>query len=66
MNQNQIKGEAKDIGGKIQEEVGKLVGSSEQQAKGLANQVEGKVQKQVGNVQEAIHDASKQIEKDTK
>ncbi|WP_317200965.1 CsbD family protein [Janthinobacterium sp.] len=64
MNKNQIKGEAKDVGGKIQEEVGKLVGSSEQQAKGLANQLEGKVQKQVGNLQEAVSDANKQAEKD--
>ena len=36
MNQNQIKGEAKDIGGKIQQEVGELIGSSKQQAKGPA------------------------------
>ena len=63
MNTNQIKGEAKDIGGKIQEEAGKLVGSTEQQAKGLANQVEGKIQKQVGNVQEALDDANKQATK---
>ena len=64
MNKNQIKGEAKDVGGKIQEEVGKLVGSSEQQAKGLGKQLEGKVQKQVGNLQEAVSDANKQVEKD--
>lgn len=39
MNKDQIKGKAKDIGGKIQEGVGKAVGSSEQQAKGLNKQV---------------------------
>jgi uncharacterized protein YjbJ (UPF0337 family) len=54
MNQDQIKGKAKDIGGKIQEEAGKVVGSSEQQAKGLSNQAEGKVQEKVGDVKDAV------------
>ena len=54
MNQDQIKGKAKDIGGKIQEKVGKVVGSSEQQAKGLGKQVEGKVQEKAGDLKDAI------------
>jgi len=54
MNEDQIKGKAKDIGGKIQEEVGKAVGSSEQQAKGLANQAEGKVQEKYGDVKDIV------------
>ena len=54
MNQDQIKGKAKDIGGKIQEEVGKVVGSSEQQAKGLGKQVEAKVQEKTGDLKDAI------------
>jgi uncharacterized protein YjbJ (UPF0337 family) len=54
MNDDQIKGKAKDIGGKVQEEVGKVVGSSEQQAKGLANQAEGKVQEKYGDVKDAL------------
>lgn len=59
MNQDQVKGAAKDIGGKIQEEAGKLVGSTEQQAKGLKNQAEGKVQQKVGDLKEAVKDANK-------
>jgi uncharacterized protein YjbJ (UPF0337 family) len=55
MNSDQIKGKAKDIGGKIQEEAGKVVGSSEQQAKGLANQAEGKVQEKYGDVKDAVN-----------
>jgi uncharacterized protein YjbJ (UPF0337 family) len=55
MNDDQIKGKAKDIGGKVQEEVGKVVGSSEQQAKGLANQAEGKVQEKYGDVKDALN-----------
>ena len=53
-NKDQIKGELKDLGGKIQEEVGKLVGSKKQEAKGLKNQAQGKLQKVVGNLKEAV------------
>lgn len=59
MNKNQVKGEAKDIAGKVQEEAGKLVGSKEQQAKGLSKQVEGKVQKGIGDAQQSVKDANK-------
>ena len=55
MNKDQIKGKAKDIGGKIQEEAGKVVGSSEQQVKGLNKQVEGKVQEKVGDVKDNLN-----------
>jgi uncharacterized protein YjbJ (UPF0337 family) len=54
MNKDQIKGKAKDIGGKIQEEFGEAIGSSEQQAKGLSKQVEGKTQEKVGDLKEEI------------
>ncbi|KQW88523.1 general stress protein CsbD [Massilia sp. Root418] len=57
MNKDQVKGKAKDIAGKVQQEVGELVGSSEQQAKGLAKQSEGKLQKGVGDAKETIKDA---------
>jgi uncharacterized protein YjbJ (UPF0337 family) len=55
MNKDQIKGKAKDIGGKVQEEVGKAVGSSEQQAKGLSKQVEGKVQEKAGDLKDVVN-----------
>ena len=54
MNKDQVKGKLKDIGGKIQEEVGDVIGSSEQQAKGISKQVEGKVQKTYGDAKEEI------------
>ena len=59
MNKDQVKGVAKDIAGKIQEESGKLLGSKEQQAKGMEKQVEGKVQQHVGNLKQAVKEASK-------
>lgn len=52
MNKDQVKGKAKEVGGKIQQKVGEAVGSSKQQAEGLQNQAEGKVQKNVGDVKE--------------
>jgi uncharacterized protein YjbJ (UPF0337 family) len=59
MNKDQVKGAAKDVVGKIQEEAGKVVGSKEQQIKGLAKQISGKAQKGVGDVKQAIEDIKK-------
>ena len=56
-NKDQVKGELKDLGGKMQEEAGKLVGNKEQEAKGLKNQVQGKLQKAVGDLKEAVKKA---------
>jgi uncharacterized protein YjbJ (UPF0337 family) len=57
MNKDQVKGAAKNIAGKVQEEAGKLVGSKEQQAKGLLKQATGKAEKKLGDVKEAVKDA---------
>jgi uncharacterized protein YjbJ (UPF0337 family) len=59
MNKDQVKGEAKDIAGKVQEEAGKLVGSKEQQVKGLSKQISGKVQKGVGDARQSVKDFNK-------
>jgi len=59
MNKDQVKGVAKDVAGKVQEQAGKLVGSKKQQVKGLVKQVEGKSQKAVGDVEQAIDDADR-------
>ena len=59
MNKNQVKGMAKDLAGKVQEEAGKLVGSQEQQVKGLGKQIAGKAEKALGDAKEVIKDADK-------
>lgn len=56
MNKDQVKGAAKDVAGKVQQQAGKLVGSKRQQAKGLAKQLSGKTQKAVGDVKQAVAD----------
>ena len=59
MNRNQMKGAAKTIVGKAQQQAGKLMGSRKQQVKGLKKQISGKLQKGVGDATEAIEDIVK-------
>lgn len=59
MNKDQIQGAAKNVGGKLQEEAGKLTGNTTQQAKGLAKQVEGKAQELVGDLKAAVDSVAK-------
>lgn len=59
MNKDQVKGVAKDIVGKVQEQAGKLVGSKPQQVKGLSKQISGKVQKGVGDIEQSVEDLKK-------
>ena len=59
MNKDQVKGVAKDVAGKVQEQAGKLVGSKEQQIKGLSKQISGKAQKGVGDVKQAVKNFNK-------
>jgi uncharacterized protein YjbJ (UPF0337 family) len=59
MNKDQVKGAAKEVAGKVQQQAGKLTGSEEHEAKGIGKQVEGKVQKNVGNAEEVVKDTLK-------
>jgi uncharacterized protein YjbJ (UPF0337 family) len=55
-DEDQIKGKAKDIGGKVKEEVGDATGNDEMKRDGQADQVKGKVQKGVGDVKDKLKD----------
>ena len=59
MNKDQVKGMAKAVAGKVQEEAGKLVGSKEQQVKGLTKQISGKAQKGLGDLKQSVEDFKK-------
>lgn len=59
MNKDQLKGVAKNVAGKVQQQAGKLVGSKKQQIKGLSKQISGKVQKGVGDVKQSVKDLTK-------
>ncbi|SFD48191.1 CsbD family protein [Massilia yuzhufengensis] len=54
MNEDQVKGKAKDIGGKIQEKVGEATGNRQTQREGVSKQVEGKVQEKAGDVKDVL------------
>jgi uncharacterized protein YjbJ (UPF0337 family) len=56
INENQVKGKLKEIGGKIQEEFGDAIDSPTQEAKGKATKVEGQAQKKVGDAQERVEE----------
>lgn len=50
MNMHQVVGTARDIVGRVQEKLGKLVGSMDQQVRGIEKQVIGKAQKRIGEI----------------
>lgn len=54
MDKDRIDGAAKNVGGKIQEAAGKLVGDKKMETEGQANQVEGKVQNTVGGIKDTV------------
>ena len=54
MNNDQVKGKAKDIAGRVERQVGEWTGDTEAQVKGAAKQVEGKVQNAWGKAKDAV------------
>jgi uncharacterized protein YjbJ (UPF0337 family) len=57
MNKDQVKGQAKNIAGKVQEAAGKLLENTSQESKGIKLQVEGKIQQGYGNAKEVAKDS---------
>lgn len=53
-NEDQAKGKAKDIGGKVKEEVGDATHNDDMKRDGQADQVEGKVQKKTGDIKDKL------------
>jgi uncharacterized protein YjbJ (UPF0337 family) len=53
MDEDRIAGTARNIGGKVQEGVGRLTGDPEIRAEGIANQISGSAQDLYGQVQES-------------
>jgi len=52
--ENQAKGAAKEVGGKVRNAVGGLTGDNSEQIKGKAREVEGKAQRKIGEAEEDI------------
>ncbi|MBO0903889.1 CsbD family protein [Jiella sonneratiae] len=56
VDKNEVKGAAKEMGGKVKEAAGKAMGDHEMEAKGKVDQVEGKTQKNYGKIKDAVKD----------
>ena len=52
INKDQVEGRAKEVGGKIQEEFGKVTGNKTQQVKGAINKTVGAGQAKLGDAVE--------------
>lgn len=63
MNKDQIKGVAKNIAGKMQENTGKIIGSKDQEIKGQQKQIVGKMEQTMGDARDAIEKTVKEITK---
>lgn len=55
MNDDRVKGKAKDIAGRVERQVGEWTGDTEAQVKGAAKQAEGKVQNAFGKAKDAVN-----------
>jgi len=54
MNRDQVKGRAKEIAGKVEKTVGRVVNSPKIEAKGIVKETAGKVQKTVGDLRSDV------------
>jgi uncharacterized protein YjbJ (UPF0337 family) len=64
LDEDNIKGKAKDVGGRIKRQVGEWTGDSELQSEGTADQAEGKVQNAWGNVKDKARDIADDVNGD--
>lgn len=53
--ENQVKGSAKEVEGKVRNAAGGLTGDTSEQLKGKAKEMEGKTQRKVGEAEDKIH-----------
>lgn len=58
MDTDRIKGVAQELGGKVQETVGRLAGDHDTQAEGLVREVAGAAQNLYGRAKDGVRDAA--------
>ena len=58
MDEDRIKGSAGDIGGKVKDAAGGLLGDSKMQAEGKADQVSGQLQNAYGSAKDALSEGA--------
>jgi uncharacterized protein YjbJ (UPF0337 family) len=52
--ENQAKGAAKEVGGKVRNAAGGLTGDTSEQLRGKAREMEGKAQRKIGETEEDV------------
>jgi uncharacterized protein YjbJ (UPF0337 family) len=60
MDEDTVKGKAKDVAGRVERQAGEWTGSEEHQVKGAAKQAEGKVQNALGKAKDAMREQDKE------
>lgn len=63
MDKHQLKGQAKDVSGRLERQAGEWTGDEEKQARGAAKQVEGKIQNVLGKAKNKAKKEKQRIEK---
>jgi uncharacterized protein YjbJ (UPF0337 family) len=56
MDDNRVKGAARNVGGKVKEGVGRAVGDEKLKREGQADQVSGKVENAVGGLKDEVRE----------
>jgi uncharacterized protein YjbJ (UPF0337 family) len=62
MNEDRIMGTARNLGGKVQEGVGRVTGDTKSQVEGVMNQAAGAAQDLYGQAKESASDAVKAVQ----
>jgi uncharacterized protein YjbJ (UPF0337 family) len=63
MDEDRIAGTARKLGGKVQEDVGRLTGDTQTQLKGMANQAAGAAQDLYGQAADTARDTAATFDK---
>ena len=58
MDEDRVKGSATDIGGKVKDAAGGLLGDNKMQAEGKADQVSGQLQNAYGSAKDALSEGA--------
>ncbi len=61
MDEDRIKGAATNIGGKVKDATGGLLGDSKTQAEGKADQASGQLQNAFGSAKDAVRDGAETV-----
>jgi uncharacterized protein YjbJ (UPF0337 family) len=63
MDENRVEGTARNVKGKIQEDIGSLAGNARMRAEGLANQAGGAAQDLYGQAADATRDTAVTVDR---